>query len=48
MYEGPGGLRWRASLDADAQIAPERKLVRWIPLSPETADAATTEAGSGS
>ncbi|MEM1452853.1 MAG: hypothetical protein AAF957_25895 [Planctomycetota bacterium] len=34
VYEGPGGLRWRAGLDAEAQIAPERRLVRWIPLSP--------------
>ena len=33
VYEGPGGLRWRAGLDADAQIEPPRKVVRWIPLS---------------
>lgn len=34
VYDGPGGLRWRATLGADAQVAPPRKLVRWIPLSP--------------
>lgn len=34
IYEGPGGLRWRAGLGADAQIEPARKLVRWIPLAP--------------
>ncbi|MEM9381805.1 MAG: hypothetical protein AAGB93_17755 [Planctomycetota bacterium] len=34
VYEGPGGLRWRAGLEAEAQIAPARRLVRWIPLSP--------------
>ena len=33
VYEGPGGLRWRAGLDAAAQIDPPRKVVRWIPLS---------------
>lgn len=34
IYEGPGGLRWRAGLEADAQITPARKVTRWIPLSP--------------
>ncbi|MFT5731559.1 MAG: hypothetical protein ACJA2W_000023 [Planctomycetota bacterium] len=34
VYEGPGGLRWRAGLNADAQITPARKVTRWIPLSP--------------
>ena len=37
IYDGPGGLRWRAGLDADAQIDPPRKVVRWIPLSPDEA-----------
>ncbi|MEM8711613.1 MAG: hypothetical protein AAGG01_11725, partial [Planctomycetota bacterium] len=32
IYDGPGGLRWRAGLNADAQITPPRKVVRWIPL----------------
>jgi len=32
IYEGPGGLRWRAGLGADAQIPPARKIVRWIPV----------------
>ena len=34
IYDGPGGLRWRAGLGADAQIDPPREVVRWIPLSP--------------
>ena len=33
VYEGPGGLRWRASLGQTAQIPPARGIVRWIPLS---------------
>lgn len=41
IYDGPGGLRWRAGLNADAQIDPPRKVVRWIPLSPEEAAAGT-------
>ena len=40
IYEGPGGLRWRAGLGADAQITPARTVTRWIPLSPETPGAA--------
>ena len=38
IYEGPGGLRWRAGLNADAQIEPPRKVVRWIPLSEKDGD----------
>ncbi len=40
VYEGPGGLRWRASLDVDAQIPPLRRVVRWIPLSSDQKDSA--------
>lgn len=39
VYEGPGGLRWRAGLGAAAQIAPSRPVVRWIPLSDANAGA---------
>ena len=35
VYDGPGGVRWRAALGHDAQIAPPRRVVRWIPLSKE-------------
>ncbi len=42
MYEGPGGIRWRAGLGADAQITPARKVTRWIPISPQAADTGTT------
>ena len=42
IYEGPGGLRWRAGLGADAQITPARQVTRWIPLSPETSGTAKT------
>lgn len=34
IYEGPAGLRWRASLNVESQIEPRRKVVRWIPLAP--------------
>jgi hypothetical protein len=48
VYEGPGGLRWRAGLDVDAQIEPPRRVVRWIPLAPgedagQSADAGAVE-----
>ena len=46
MYEGPGGLRWRAGLDVDAQIEPLRRVVRWIPLAPgeDAGESASVEA----
>ena len=39
IYEGPAGLRWRAGTGADAQIAPARKVVRWIPLADDGGEA---------
>lgn len=45
IYEGPGGLRWRAGLDADSQIAPTRRVVRWIPLAP-TDEGSAPEGGA--
>ena len=46
VYEGPGGLRWRAGLDVDAQIEPLRRVVRWIPLAPgeDAGESASAEA----
>ncbi|MEM6676028.1 MAG: DUF4261 domain-containing protein [Planctomycetota bacterium] len=35
VYEGPGGLRWRAGLDVESGIPPARRVVRWIPLAPD-------------
>ena len=47
VYEGPGGLRWRAGLDVESQIEPARQVVRWIPLSPgeDAGGSANAEAG---